>query len=90
MGTPFYQDGQLRVHVYWQSSTGVNTLSLSFISTLIVRVTVTLKCSKLFFVDPSVEYYRVQWGPEHCAHNETSPTEKTNTRVTNTSTVIII
>ncbi|XP_074520284.1 anosmin-1a [Halichoeres trimaculatus] len=53
VGTPFYQDGQLRVHVYWQSST-----------------------------DPSVEYYRVQWGSEHCAHNQTTPTEKTNTRET--------
>ncbi|CAJ1087158.1 anosmin-1a isoform X1 [Xyrichtys novacula] len=51
VGTPFYQDGQLRVHVYWQSST-----------------------------DPSVEYYRVEWGPEHCAHNQTRPTEKTNVR----------
>ncbi|XP_041637340.1 anosmin-1a [Cheilinus undulatus] len=51
VGTPFYQDGQLRVHVYWQSST-----------------------------DPSVEYYRVQWKPEHCAHNQSRAMEKTNTR----------
>ncbi|KAM3838350.1 anosmin-1-like, partial [Diretmus argenteus] len=47
VGTPFYQEGQLHVHVYWQSST-----------------------------DPSVERYRVQWGPEYCGHNHTKPTEK--------------
>ncbi|XP_071381897.1 anosmin-1-like [Centroberyx affinis] len=47
VGTPFYQDGQLHVRVYWQSST-----------------------------DPSVERYRVQWGPEYCAHNRTRPVEK--------------
>ncbi|XP_071321011.1 anosmin-1a isoform X1 [Trachinotus anak] len=51
VGTPFYQDGQLRVHVYWQSST-----------------------------DPSVESYRIQWGPEYCAHNQTRPLEKTSTQ----------
>uniref|UniRef100_A0A3B4VBD8 Anosmin 1a n=1 Tax=Seriola dumerili TaxID=41447 RepID=A0A3B4VBD8_SERDU len=51
VGTPFYQDGQLRVHVYWQSST-----------------------------DPSVEFYRIQWGPEYCAHNQTRPLEKTSTQ----------
>ncbi|KAM4560541.1 anosmin-1a [Odontesthes bonariensis] len=51
VGTPFYQDGQLRVHVYWQSST-----------------------------DPSVKFYRVQWGPEHCGHNQTKAVEKTRTR----------
>ncbi|KAM9334048.1 anosmin-1a [Symphorus nematophorus] len=51
VGTPFYQDGQLRVHVYWQSST-----------------------------DPSVELYRIQWGPEHCAHNQTRPMEKITTQ----------
>ncbi|XP_035485786.2 anosmin-1 isoform X1 [Scophthalmus maximus] len=51
VGTPFYQDGQLRVHVYWQSST-----------------------------DPSVELYRIQWGPEYCGHNQTRPTEKTSTQ----------
>ncbi|KAM9328467.1 anosmin-1a [Pholidichthys leucotaenia] len=51
VGTPFYQDGQLRVHVYWQRST-----------------------------DPSVELYRIQWGPEYCGHNETRPLEKTSTR----------
>ncbi|XP_044201353.1 anosmin-1a isoform X1 [Thunnus albacares] len=51
VGTPFYQDGQLRVHVYWQSST-----------------------------DPSVEFYRIQWGPEYCGHNQTRPTEKTVTQ----------
>ncbi|XP_058510025.1 anosmin-1a isoform X2 [Solea solea] len=51
VGTPFYQDGQLRVHVYWQSST-----------------------------DPSVEFYKVQWGPEYCGHNQTRPMEKTSTQ----------
>ncbi|XP_019959396.2 anosmin-1a isoform X1 [Paralichthys olivaceus] len=51
VGTPFYQDGQLRVHVYWQSSP-----------------------------DPSVEFYRIQWGPEFCGHNQTRPMEKTSTR----------
>ncbi|XP_028254076.1 anosmin-1-like isoform X1 [Parambassis ranga] len=51
VGTPFYQDGQLRVHLYWQSS-----------------------------ADPSVEAYRVQWGPEHCVHNQTRPMEKTRTQ----------
>ncbi|XP_041834499.1 anosmin-1a [Melanotaenia boesemani] len=51
VGTPFYQDGQLRVHVYWQSST-----------------------------DPSVEFYRVQWGPENCGHNKTKLMEKTRTQ----------
>ncbi|XP_040888749.1 anosmin-1a [Toxotes jaculatrix] len=51
VGTPFYQDGQLRVHVYWQSST-----------------------------DPSVEFYRIQWGPEYCGHNQTRPMEKTVTQ----------
>ncbi|XP_029942125.1 anosmin-1-like [Salarias fasciatus] len=47
VGTPFYQDGQLRVHVYWQKSS-----------------------------DPSVESYRVQWGPEHCAHNQSRAVDK--------------
>ncbi|KAM4710895.1 anosmin-1-like isoform 2-T2 [Anableps anableps] len=51
VGTPFYQDGQLRVHVYWQTST-----------------------------DSSVEFYRLRWGPERCAHNLTKPMEKTRTR----------
>uniref|UniRef100_A0A3Q4HCM0 Anosmin 1a n=1 Tax=Neolamprologus brichardi TaxID=32507 RepID=A0A3Q4HCM0_NEOBR len=51
VGTPFYQDGQLRVHVYWQRS-----------------------------VDPLVEFYRVQWGPESCGHNQTSPVQKTSTK----------
>ncbi|XP_037618185.1 anosmin-1a [Sebastes umbrosus] len=51
VGTPFYQDGQLRVHVYWQSST-----------------------------DPSVDFYRIQWGPEYCGHNRTRPAEKTSTQ----------
>uniref|UniRef100_A0A665TAN3 Anosmin 1a n=1 Tax=Echeneis naucrates TaxID=173247 RepID=A0A665TAN3_ECHNA len=51
VGTPFYQDGQLRVHVYWQRST-----------------------------DPSVEFYRIQWGPEYCARNQTRPLEKTSTQ----------
>ncbi|KAM7375003.1 hypothetical protein PAMA_014204 [Pampus argenteus] len=51
VGTPFYQDGQLRVHVYWRSST-----------------------------DAPVEFYRIQWGPEYCGHNQTRPTEKTITQ----------
>ncbi|KAM8873055.1 anosmin-1a [Synchiropus picturatus] len=51
VGTPFYQDGLLRVHVYWQRST-----------------------------DPSVEVYKVQWGPEFCSHNVTRPMEKTVTQ----------
>ncbi|CAI5637702.1 unnamed protein product [Oreochromis niloticus] len=51
VGTPFYQDGELRVHVYWQRS-----------------------------VDPLVEFYRIQWGPEHCGHNQTRPMEKTSTK----------
>ncbi|XP_047194973.1 anosmin-1a isoform X2 [Hippoglossus stenolepis] len=51
VGTPFYQDGQLRVHVYWQSSP-----------------------------DPSVEFYRIQWGPEYCGHNQTRPMEKTSSQ----------
>ncbi|XP_026217181.1 anosmin-1a isoform X2 [Anabas testudineus] len=51
VGTPFYQDGQLRVHVYWQSST-----------------------------DHSVEFYRIQWGPEYCRNNQSRPMEKTNTQ----------
>uniref|UniRef100_A0A3Q2WAJ6 Anosmin 1a n=1 Tax=Haplochromis burtoni TaxID=8153 RepID=A0A3Q2WAJ6_HAPBU len=51
VGTPFYQDGQLRVHVYWQRS-----------------------------VDPLVEFYRIQWGPEYCGHNQTSPVEETSTK----------
>uniref|UniRef100_A0A4W6EJ10 Anosmin 1a n=1 Tax=Lates calcarifer TaxID=8187 RepID=A0A4W6EJ10_LATCA len=51
VGTPFYQDGQLRVHVYWQRST-----------------------------DPSVEFYRIQWGPEYCAHNQTRPMDKISTQ----------
>ncbi|XP_070712054.1 anosmin-1a [Pempheris klunzingeri] len=51
VGTPFYQDGQLRVHVYWQSS-----------------------------MDPSVEFYRIQWGPEYCGHNQTRAMEKTVTQ----------
>ncbi|KAK2856695.1 hypothetical protein Q5P01_005430 [Channa striata] len=51
VGTPFYQDGQLRVHVYWQSST-----------------------------DSSVEFYRIQWGPEHCRHNQSRPMEKASTQ----------
>ncbi|XP_036946286.1 anosmin-1a isoform X1 [Acanthopagrus latus] len=51
VGTPFYQDGRLQVHVYWQTST-----------------------------DPSVESYRIQWGPEHCSHNQTRPMEKTSTQ----------
>ncbi|XP_039998575.1 anosmin-1a [Xiphias gladius] len=51
VGTPFYQDRKLRVHVYWQSST-----------------------------DPSVEFYRIQWGPEYCGHNQTRPIEKTSTQ----------
>uniref|UniRef100_A0A667X3R8 Anosmin 1a n=1 Tax=Myripristis murdjan TaxID=586833 RepID=A0A667X3R8_9TELE len=45
VGTPFYQDGQLHVRVYWQGN-------------------------------PSVERYRIQWGPEYCAHNHTRPMEK--------------
>ncbi|XP_047432658.1 anosmin-1a [Mugil cephalus] len=53
VGTPFYQDGQLQVHVYWQSST-----------------------------DPSFEYYRIQWGPEHCGQNQTRAMEKISTRET--------
>nr|XP_057908414.1 anosmin-1-like [Doryrhamphus excisus] len=56
VGTPFYQNGQLQVHVYWRSST-----------------------------DPSVEYYRIQWVPEYCEHNQTAPREKTNTQGTFTS-----
>ncbi|XP_055370270.1 anosmin-1a isoform X2 [Betta splendens] len=51
VGTPFYQDGELRVHVYWQSS-----------------------------ADPSVERYRVQWGPEYCRNNQTRPAQKTSTQ----------
>ncbi|XP_041821744.1 anosmin-1-like [Chelmon rostratus] len=51
VGTPFYQDGQLQVHVYWQSS-----------------------------MDPTVEFYRIQWGPEYCGHNQTRPMEKTSTQ----------
>ncbi|XP_032411866.1 anosmin-1-like [Xiphophorus hellerii] len=51
VGTPFYQDGQLRVHVCWQTSS-----------------------------DPSVEFYKLHWGPESCTHNLTKPTEKTRTR----------
>ncbi|XP_031153643.1 anosmin-1a isoform X1 [Sander lucioperca] len=51
VGTPFYQDGQLRVHVYWQSSS-----------------------------DSSAEFYRIQWGPEYCGHNQTRPMKKTSTR----------
>ncbi|XP_068164984.1 anosmin-1a [Antennarius striatus] len=51
VGTPFYQDGQLQVHVYWQSS-----------------------------MDPSVEFYRIRWGPESCGHNQTRPMEKTTTQ----------
>ncbi|KAM9836053.1 anosmin-1a [Aulostomus maculatus] len=51
VGTPFYQDGQLQVYVYWQSTT-----------------------------DPSVESYRIQWGPEYCSHNQTQPPEKTVTQ----------
>uniref|UniRef100_A0A3Q0QZW8 Anosmin 1a n=1 Tax=Amphilophus citrinellus TaxID=61819 RepID=A0A3Q0QZW8_AMPCI len=51
VGTPFYQDGQLRVHVYWQRS-----------------------------MDPSAEFYRIQWGPEYCGHNQTRPVEKTITK----------
>uniref|UniRef100_A0A7N8XX08 Anosmin 1 n=1 Tax=Mastacembelus armatus TaxID=205130 RepID=A0A7N8XX08_9TELE len=51
VGTPFYQDGQLRVHVYWEAST-----------------------------DPSLEFYRIQWGPEYCGHNQTRPTEKISTK----------
>ncbi|XP_033471528.1 anosmin-1a isoform X1 [Epinephelus lanceolatus] len=53
VGTPFYQDGQLQVHVYWQSSK-----------------------------DPSADLYRIQWGPEHCGHNQTRPMEKTTTQET--------
>ncbi|XP_028328217.1 anosmin-1a [Gouania willdenowi] len=51
VGTPFYQDGRLRVHVYWQTS-----------------------------MDPSVEFYKVQWGPEYCADNQTRPMEKISTK----------
>ncbi|XP_044044342.1 anosmin-1a isoform X2 [Siniperca chuatsi] len=51
VGTPFYQDGQLQVHVYWQRS-----------------------------IDPSVEFYRIQWGPEYCGNNQTRPMEKTSTQ----------
>ncbi|XP_069573291.1 anosmin-1a [Brachyistius frenatus] len=51
VGTPFYQDGQLRVHVYWQSS-----------------------------ADPSVDLYRIQWGPQSCGYNRTRPVEKTSTQ----------
>ncbi|KAM3585190.1 uncharacterized protein V6R79_010009 [Siganus canaliculatus] len=51
VGTPFYKDGDLQVHVYWQSS-----------------------------MDPSIEFYRVQWGPEYCGHNQTRPMEKTTTQ----------
>ncbi|KAK2880219.1 hypothetical protein Q8A73_022917 [Channa argus] len=51
VGKPFYQDGHLQVHVYWQSST-----------------------------DPSVEFYRIQWGPEYCGHNHTRLMEKTSTQ----------
>ncbi|XP_008282313.1 anosmin-1a [Stegastes partitus] len=56
VGTPFYQDGQLQVHVYWQRST-----------------------------DPSVEFYRIQWGPEYCGYNQTRPMEKTTTQESFTS-----
>ncbi|XP_019128685.2 anosmin-1a isoform X1 [Larimichthys crocea] len=51
VGTPFFQDGQLRVHVYWRSS-----------------------------MDPPVEFYRIQWGPEYCGHNQTRPMEKISTQ----------
>lgn len=30
VGTPFYQNGQLQVHIYWQSSTGVYLVHDSF------------------------------------------------------------
>ncbi|XP_061908152.1 anosmin-1a isoform X2 [Entelurus aequoreus] len=53
VGTPFYQNGQLQVHIYWKSST-----------------------------DPSVEYYRIQWVPEYCEHNQTAQRKKTNTQGT--------
>ncbi|XP_061833719.1 anosmin-1-like isoform X1 [Nerophis lumbriciformis] len=53
VGTPFYQNGQLQVHIYWKSST-----------------------------DPSVEYYRIQWIPEYCEHNQTAQRKKTNTQGT--------
>lgn len=29
VGTPFYQDGLLRVHVYWQSSSGKSPWTVS-------------------------------------------------------------
>ncbi|XP_072290347.1 anosmin-1a [Eucyclogobius newberryi] len=48
VGTPFYQDGQLRVHLYWKK-------------------------------DPMVQFYKIQWGPEHCNHNLTKQMEKTLT-----------
>ncbi|KAM6894076.1 steryl-sulfatase [Xenentodon cancila] len=32
VGTPFYHDGQLRVHVYWQSSKGVHSRSETSVS----------------------------------------------------------
>ncbi|XP_022051564.2 anosmin-1a isoform X2 [Acanthochromis polyacanthus] len=56
VGMPFYQDGLLQVHVYWQRST-----------------------------DPTVEFYRIQWGPEHCGYNQTRPIEKTTTQESFTS-----
>ncbi|KAG8004700.1 Anosmin-1 [Nibea albiflora] len=42
VGTPFFQDGQLRI--------------------------------------PPVEFYRIQWGPEYCGHNQTRPMEKISTQ----------
>lgn len=29
VGTPFYQDGELRVHVYWQSSMGMDSMYMN-------------------------------------------------------------
>nr|XP_046238246.1 anosmin-1a [Scatophagus argus] len=51
VGKPFYHDGQLQVHVYWQRS-----------------------------MDPSVQFYRVRWGPDYCGHNQTRTVEKISTR----------
>lgn len=39
--------------------------------------------------DPSVESYRIQWGPEHCSHNHTRPMEKTSTQVTYYNNTVI-
>lgn len=38
VGTPFYQDGQLRVHVYWQRSTGMYSMKkMTYCSSSIIQ-----------------------------------------------------